>query len=101
MSHVANKAIRDCIKNEGLRQWQVAEILCIREETLSRKLRFELPEKEQRQIITLIKAVSREDKEERIREELENLRIEFSDCNCFVGIVEDFLKDIKKGDDKK
>ena len=37
-----NQEIRNAIRSAGVRQWQVAEAMGLREDTLSRKLRHEL-----------------------------------------------------------
>lgn len=49
-----NLKLRFKMFEAGLKQWQVADLLGIREETLSRNLRHELPIAEQEQIIALI-----------------------------------------------
>ena len=50
----ANARIREALKSSGLRQWELADLLGMAEGTLSRKLRRDLPEDEQRRIIDLI-----------------------------------------------
>jgi len=52
---LANKDIRTAIKNTGLHQWQVADRLSISENTMSRKLRKELPEEEKKRIYDAIR----------------------------------------------
>lgn len=54
-----NKKIRDALYHANMRQWQLAKLMRIREETLSRKLREELPSEEQKQIIALIKEATK------------------------------------------
>ena len=49
-----NNAIRDAMYDHRLAQWQLAELLGVSETTIWRKLRSELPEKEQRRIIWII-----------------------------------------------
>ena len=40
----------------NMKQWELAELLQISEFTLSRKFRKELPEEEQKRIVSIIKA---------------------------------------------
>lgn len=49
--HDNNILIRNAMTEHGLKQWQVAAILGIREEALSRKLRREIPLTEQVRIV--------------------------------------------------
>lgn len=49
-----NKLIRETLTRHNLRQWELAEIMNINEFSLSRKMRKELPDEEQRQIVSLI-----------------------------------------------
>ena len=49
-----NQIIKQALFTHNLKQWQLAEIMGIREEMLSRKLRHELPEDEQRDIVRKI-----------------------------------------------
>lgn len=49
-----NQTIRTALSAHDLKQWQLAELLNMNEFSLSRKLRHELPEDEQRQIVSLI-----------------------------------------------
>lgn len=51
-----NIMIRDALKKYGVKQWQLAEMLCIGEYTLCRKLRRELPIEEQETIVSIIEA---------------------------------------------
>ena len=51
-----NKRIREELKNAGMKQWQLAELLEISEQTICRKFRKELPEDEQQRIIELIQS---------------------------------------------
>lgn len=51
---MANDNLRKIIHNAGLRQWEVAELLNISEFHFCRKLRRELPEEEQKKIISAI-----------------------------------------------
>lgn len=54
-----NILIRETLKKEGMKQWELAEILNIAETTLCVKLRKELPEEEQVKIIMLIQQHSK------------------------------------------
>lgn len=54
-----NKTITDARKKVGLTQWRLAELLNIREDTLSRKLRHNLPEKEVNRILKVIEEYGR------------------------------------------
>lgn len=56
----ANNDIRNEAKAAGVKLWQIAEKLGIREEKLSRKLRHELPEEEKAQIKSIIKELEKE-----------------------------------------
>lgn len=51
----ANQDIRTAIKDTGLHHWQIADRLLISENTMSRKLRKELPEEEKKQILAAIR----------------------------------------------
>ena len=57
---MTNKTIRKALIEYELKQWQLAEILKIREDSLSRKLRRELPEEEQRAIVKQIEEAMQE-----------------------------------------
>ena len=50
-----NKSIRIALMECNMRQYELAELLGIHDFSLSRKLRHELPEDEQKRIVTLIK----------------------------------------------
>lgn len=52
---MANKIIKEALKEAGITQWKLADILCIHENTLCRKLRHELPIDEQQRIVGIIK----------------------------------------------
>ena len=52
---MANMKVKVAILNSGLKQWQVAELIGIRDDAFSRKLRYELPEAEQNRIIEAIR----------------------------------------------
>lgn len=51
---MANERVKKTLKDHGLRQWQLAIILGVSEQTIYRKLRVELPEEEQNKLISLI-----------------------------------------------
>lgn len=50
-----NRKIREALEKAKMKQWQLADLMHIREEALCRKLRYELPAEEQEQIVKLIK----------------------------------------------
>lgn len=56
----ANEGIRRALGANGLKQWQIAQALGIREETLSKKLRSELKPEEREKILSVIKALANE-----------------------------------------
>ena len=49
-----NKSIRIALMEHNMKQYELAELMGIHDFSLSRKLRHELPEDEQRQIVSLI-----------------------------------------------
>lgn len=49
-----NKLIRDALAKHDYKQWELAEIMGINEFSLSRKMRHELPEEEQKEIVSKI-----------------------------------------------
>lgn len=51
---ISNKKIRSALSEANIPQWKLAELMGISEFTLSRKLRHELPETEQKRIADLI-----------------------------------------------
>lgn len=51
-----NRLVRDKVEKTGLKMWQVADLLGIRPDALSVKLRHELPLSEQYEIIARIEA---------------------------------------------
>ena len=53
-----NEKVRKAIREAGLKQWQVAYLLKIHESDFSRKLRYELPEDEQKRIIEVVQKYS-------------------------------------------
>lgn len=54
MKKHANIPVHDEISKSGLKYWQIADMLHISPETLSKRLRHELPPEEQRKIIEVI-----------------------------------------------
>ena len=57
----ANEEIRRMMGANGLKQWQIAEAMGIRDENLSRKLRKELPTTEKEKILFVIKNIIKEE----------------------------------------
>lgn len=57
---MANELVRNELRKSGLRQWELAGILGISEQTIYRKLRKELPANEQKQLISVIHANKKE-----------------------------------------
>lgn len=51
---MANKTIREAIRNSGFYQWQIADEMGISDITLSRWLRKELPQDKQREVFEAI-----------------------------------------------
>jgi len=49
-----NQRVRAALRMFDVRQWRLAELLNVREEVLSKKLRKELPDEEQARMIELI-----------------------------------------------
>lgn len=55
-----NKEIREAATAAGVKIWQIADMLGIRDYNLSRKLRYELPEAEKKKILQIIEQLSKE-----------------------------------------
>lgn len=55
----ANMEIRSSAKRAGVKLWEVAEAIGISDGMLSRKLRRELPEVEQRKILSIVADLAR------------------------------------------
>lgn len=55
----ANREIRSSAKQAGVKLWEVAEAIGISDGMLSRKLRRELPEAEQRKILSIVADLAR------------------------------------------
>ena len=56
---MANEMIRELLKLHNVKQWELADLLKIREENLSRLLRYELSEDRKKEIISLIEKASK------------------------------------------
>ena len=50
----ANKRVKDALAKHGVKHWELASLMGIHETTLCRRLREELPEEEQNELIRLI-----------------------------------------------
>ena len=57
---IANEEIRKAVKGAGLLMWMVADELGIADHVLSRKLRYELSDKEKQTIYKIIDKLSKE-----------------------------------------
>ncbi len=53
-----NKIIKEAMWKHHKRQWQVADMLGISEQTLCRMMRYDLPEEEQQKIASVIEGES-------------------------------------------
>lgn len=53
-----NEEIRRAIGANGLRQWQIAEAMGMKDGNFSRMLRSELPEEKKRKILAVIETVA-------------------------------------------
>ena len=54
---MANKIIREELKARGVRHWELAHALGISEQTMVRRLRFELDEDRQLEMLTRIEEI--------------------------------------------
>lgn len=63
MVTLANTEIREAAKRNGVRLWQVAEVIGIADATFSRKLRRELPASERERVMTVIEKLAGEGRE--------------------------------------
>lgn len=54
-----NLAIREAAKSNGVRFWEIAEAMGVSEATVTRMLRRELPEAEQRKILGIVADIAR------------------------------------------
>ena len=59
----ANEEIRRAIGANGLKQWQIAEALGMRDENFSRKLRTELKDDEREKILSIIEENANNERE--------------------------------------
>lgn len=50
-----NKEIRNAMKEKGITQWQLGELLGVSENTINRKLRKELSDEEKQRILEIIR----------------------------------------------
>lgn len=55
-----NQDIRQAAKENGVKLWEVADRIGLTDGNFSRKLRKELPEEEQKRLISLIEAIADE-----------------------------------------
>lgn len=62
---MANEMIRELLKLHKVKHWELADLLKIREENLSRLLRYELSEEKKKEIISLIESASKTKSEKR------------------------------------
>lgn len=54
----ANLEIRDAAKKSNVKLWQIAAELGINDVTFTKKLRFELPQKDKNKILSIIQKLS-------------------------------------------
>lgn len=52
---VKNQEIRNAMKENNIKQWELAEMLGISENTMCRKLRKELPDEDKQRILEIIR----------------------------------------------
>lgn len=57
--HAANSDIRQAAFSSGVYLWEIAEAMGVTDGTFSRKLRRELDEKEKKEILKIIKTISK------------------------------------------
>ena len=55
---LSNNEVRKKAKEQGVRLWEVAEVLNISEPTMTRKLRKELPTAEKERILSIIEDIA-------------------------------------------
>lgn len=55
---LSNNEVRKKAKEQGVRLWEVAEVLNISEPTMTRKLRKELPTAERKHILSIIEDIA-------------------------------------------
>ena len=63
MVTLANTEIREAAKRNGVRLWQVAEVIGIADATFSRKLSRDLPASERERVMTVIEKLAGEGRE--------------------------------------
>lgn len=56
---LSNNEVREKAKEQGVRLWEVAEVLNISEPTMTRKLRKELPTAEKERILSIIEDIAK------------------------------------------
>lgn len=56
---LSNNEVRKKAKEQGVRLWEVAEVLNISEPTMTRKLRKELPTAEKERILSIIEDIAK------------------------------------------
>ena len=59
---MTNKSIREYAKKKGVYLWQIAKEMGISEPTMTRRMRSELSEQEQENIMSIIKKLSEQEK---------------------------------------
>lgn len=59
-----NKELRDYAKEKAVKLWEIADKLGVCDMTLTRMLRYELPEKKKAQILAIIDEIANEREEE-------------------------------------
>ena len=52
---MANEELKKTLKNQGVKLWQIADMLNISEATMTRKMRHELSNEERIRILSLLK----------------------------------------------
>ncbi len=57
---VANEDVRKAVKEAGLRMWMIADELGIADHALSKKLRYELSDKEKEAIYKIVNNLAKE-----------------------------------------
>ena len=60
---LANQEIRDLLKEANVKQWQIADELGISEGNFSRKMRYEVSEKEKLMILKAIDRIAKKGRE--------------------------------------
>lgn len=60
---MANESIRNAAHNKRIRMWEIADMLNVSENTLYRKMRYEMPLEEQQRILRVIDELSKKESE--------------------------------------